>query len=72
MSNVIDLPVTTTLDIPPDKVLEGAKGKVDEVFVIGWDKDDNLWLSSSSSDMRKVNWLLDCAKHKIFSDVGDL
>lgn len=39
-----------------------------KVVVIGWDKDDDLYVASSSSDLKKVNWLLDCVKRKMFAE----
>ena len=63
--NVIDLRVTTTLDLPTDKILEQAKGELDMVVVIGWDVDDNLYVASSDADQSKVLWLLEKAKADI-------
>lgn len=62
MSNVIQLPCTTTVDIPPDTVLEGAIGKLETVVVIGWTHDGDLYVAGTSSKPAEVSWLMENAK----------
>ena len=64
MSNVIPLGNITRLDIPTDRVLEAAKGKVEDgaVIVLGWDSDGDIYFASSLADGGEVLWLLERAK----------
>lgn len=65
MGDVVSLPVETTLDIPPDRVLSGAMGELDEAIVIGTGKS-GFWFASSTSDLERVLWLLEKAKRQTF------
>ena len=62
MSNIIDFGGETKLDIDPDKVLDGAKGSLDCVVTIGWDKEDCLYIASSTSRIADILFLLEKAK----------
>ena len=57
-NNVIQFTGGNTLDLDPDAVLDGAKEQLDEVVVIGWDKDDCLYLAGNMAKASKVMWLL--------------
>jgi hypothetical protein len=64
--NVIDFTGVTLLDTPPPKVLEyAARANLQDVVVLGWDDDGNLYFASSSADGAEVNWLLDSAKQEL-------
>lgn len=63
MSEVIPFTGITRLDLPPDLILEKAKGKLEGVIVIGFTKDDEEYFASSYADGGTVNWLLDRCKH---------
>lgn len=39
--NVVDFTGLTVLPIPPDQVLEGAKGKLSSVIIIGIEKEED-------------------------------
>lgn len=67
MGDVVRLPCVTFLPLPPDLVLEAAKGKCTYVLVLGWDQDGNLFCSSSDSDMREACWAMDKFRHKLLS-----
>lgn len=69
--NVIDLPVVTRLDFPPDKILEKAKGKLEEVVVIGWHHDGELFFASSKADGGNILWLIEKAKAELLMDDGE-
>ncbi len=60
---VLNFPGKTRLDIPPAKILANAatKGATD-IVVIGWDRDGDLFLMSSSPDAAEVNYLLSQAQ----------
>lgn len=62
--NVIPLGNITRLDLPVDRVLEMAKGEVEGggVVVLGWDKDGEMYFSSSFADGGDVLWLMEKAK----------
>ena len=67
-SNVVELDVETTVDIPPKKILESAADfNLTEVLVIGTTEDGDLFFSSSSSDVRDVTWLLSNIQNKILN-----
>lgn len=58
MGDVVSWGGNTTLDLKPDEILESAKGELNEVVIIGWDKKDNFWLSGSKSRCDSILWLL--------------
>jgi hypothetical protein len=61
--NVIILPVVTRLNIPPDRVLNGAlTADLDGAVVIGQRKDGSYYFSSSIADGGDALWLLEWAK----------
>ncbi len=63
--NVIIWDGITTLDIPPDRVLEQAVGKLERVVVVGYDKEGEEYFASSFSDGGTVLWLFERAKKKL-------
>ena len=67
--NIIDFNGITTQDIDSDKVISSALGKLDFVFIIGYDKNGELYLASSSSDLTKNLWVLEKAKKDILDDI---
>jgi len=69
--NVIDLPVVTTLDLNPDRVLEASKGKLESVVVVGYDKNGEEYFASSISDAGTVSWLMDRMKLKLMRICDD-
>lgn len=63
MSNVIDLPVATTLPIPPERVLNAALAPgLERVLVVGWNPDGTMYFAGSHSDAPENLWLLELAK----------
>jgi hypothetical protein len=70
MGDVVDLPVITSLDIPAERVLRKAlDADLECAVVIGFDKDGNLYVSSSKADGGDVLWLLEGAK-KMLLEIG--
>lgn len=65
MGDVIDLNVYTLLDIDPDKVLEAAKGELSQVFVFGYDHEDQIYVAGSTSDMKEFLWALERARARL-------
>lgn len=68
--NVVILPVVTTLDIPIERVLDGAKeAELKRVVVIGYKEGEEFYFSSSFSSGPEVVWLLEHAKKRLL-EVG--
>jgi hypothetical protein len=66
--NVIDFPGSTLLDIPVDKVLEGAKdASLDQVVVVGVKADGSTYLAFSTSDLYQILWFLENAKMDVLN-----
>ena len=68
MSNVIPIGGVTKLDIPVDQILEGAKGKMDTIVIMGYDKDGIEYFASSAADGGDVLWLLERLKKVLLED----
>jgi hypothetical protein len=62
MADIIELNCVTRLKIPAEKILRGAADKLDDVVIIGWDKQGKLYFASSEPDGGDVLWLLETAK----------
>lgn len=66
MGDVIELDCYTRLDLPPDKILENAKEKLNSVVLIGWDEQGELYFAGSYADARDVLWIIEKAKQLLF------
>jgi len=71
MGEVVELGGVTRLDLPPDRVLEKAKGKLTGVVIIGYDEDGDEYFASSYADGGTVLWLMERAKLRLFKAVDD-
>jgi hypothetical protein len=60
MGEVITLSVPTTLDIPPERVLQNAPPMA-AVMVIGTTEDGSLYVASSKGDVAWAHWMLNNA-----------
>jgi hypothetical protein len=70
-NNVVFLGVVTTLDVPSQRVLDGAKeASLEDVVVIGWDEGGEFYFASSKANGAEVLWLLEKAKKKLLEIVG--
>lgn len=69
MGKVIAFTGITKLDLPPDRILEGAVGKLDTVLILGWDKDGNEYFARSAADGGTNLWLMERCKLRLL-DVG--
>lgn len=65
MGKVVELGCVTRLDVPPDRVLRSAMGKMEGVVVIGFDLDGNEYFASTYADGGTVIWLLERLKQKL-------
>lgn len=64
--NVVEFDGDTVLDIPPERILDAAKGTVAKsCVVLGWTEDGKMYLASSTADASSVLWLLEAAKLEI-------
>jgi len=62
----------TTLNIPPERVLEAAKGQLKRVLVLGTDKEGLFYFCSSTSDKKESLWLVDNFKNQLLNGFKDL
>jgi len=62
MAKVIPMGGYTIADVPPDKVLDGAKGKLDEILIVGYSEENGYYFASSTSDGKELLWLLEQCK----------
>jgi hypothetical protein len=52
VTNVVEFPGQTLLDIPPDKILENAKGQLEQVIIVGVAKETGeLYLATSTPEV---------------------
>jgi hypothetical protein len=64
MGEVIEFNGITTLPLPPSKVLEKAgEEDLEQVLVLGWDKDGGLYIATSDPSLPSVFYLLKCVDH---------
>ena len=62
-AEIIDLPMETTLDIPPERILRKAtEAKLESVIVIGEAEDGSLYMASSDANAANILWQLEQAK----------
>lgn len=71
MSNVIDLPCVTKLNSDPDRILRAALDKLEDVIIIGYDKEGEEYFKSSIPGGPEVLWHLERAKHKLIEIVDN-
>lgn len=57
----------TRLDLPADRIIEGALGKLRDVVIIGYDKDGEEYFASSVADGGTTLWLLERCKKKLLA-----
>ena len=62
-AKIINLPVVTTLDIPPATVLDEARQMdLGSVVVVGHTKEGHIYFAGSMADGGEVLWLFEKAK----------
>lgn len=69
MSNVINLPVVTRLNLDADRTLENLKGKLDGFVLAGYDKDGNEFFSSTYADGQEALWIMERFKLALLNTV---
>lgn len=61
--NVVTLDILTSLDVPPERVLNGAiEADLQGAVVLGWTQDGDFYFASSIADGGNCMWLLEKAK----------
>lgn len=63
MGEVVSFRGVTTLDLDPDRTLEGCKGILDNFILCGYDKEGEIFFSSTIADGGDVMWLLEKCKY---------
>lgn len=72
MGEVVELGCLTRLDVPPDKVLTAAVGGMNQVLVLGYDKEGEEYFASSWTDRAEVLWLVERFKQQLLDGtLGD-
>lgn len=66
--NIVIWKGVTFHDLPPDRLLEAAKGHLDSVVILGWDKDGDIYFASSKADGGEVMWLIEFAKRALMEN----
>lgn len=69
MGKIIPIGGVTKLDLPADRILEAAKGQMEGVVVIGFDKAGEVYAASSYADGGTVMWLLEVCKTKMMESL---
>jgi len=65
VSKVVNIGCITRLDLPPDRLLEHAIGKLEGVVILGYDKEGGEYFASSYADGGDVLWLLERLKKQL-------
>ena len=72
MSEVIEFRGVTRLDLDPDRVLENSKGQLKHFVIVGYDKDDEFYFSSTMANGGDVMWMFEIAKVKLLRVAGEI
>lgn len=68
MSNVVDFPGATLLDISPSTMLSNlVEEELESVVVVGCRKDGSTVLASSTGDLYKMLWFLEVGKLEVLN-----
>ena len=65
MADILKFHGVTRLDLPPDRLLEEALGRLDSVVIVGYDKDGEEFFASSVADGAESLWMLQRGAHKL-------
>lgn len=70
MNNITILDVTTTLDIPAERVVKALEGRnFDSLLVIGFEQDsDDIYCASHTCDIGKMLLLMERAKYHLLHE----
>lgn len=70
MSNVVELPVVTRLNLDADRTLQNCVGKLQGFVIVGYDKEGAEFFSSTYADGGDALWLLERCKMALLSHGG--
>lgn len=70
-AKIIPIGCVTKLDLPPDQILERAKGTLETVVILGYTTDGEEYFASSISDGGTVMWLAERMKLQLMNIVDD-
>ena len=71
MDNVIRFPGYTKLDIDPDGVLNGAKGELESVLILGTCQDGEPYVAASTSNRAELLLLVKQFEFNLLSGYYD-
>ncbi len=67
--NVTEFPGISRLSTPVPKILASAAGaKLQDVVVVGWRENGEMYFASSQSNGAEVLWLLRQAEHELIEE----
>ena len=58
----------TTLEIPPDQVLEQTTGILDSVLLMGWHKDGSFYTAASGPSIPEALMMLELCKKRLIDN----
>ncbi len=64
-AKVLMMSTLTRLNVPPDRVLRSAVGKLESVLVLGFDKEGEFYAAASHADGGDALWLMELCKRKL-------
>ena len=67
MGKIIHLDCDTTLDIPADRVINGAVGRLQTVIIIGIDNQGEPYHASSVADKQEMLWIIEMFKMNLLN-----
>jgi hypothetical protein len=67
LSNVVPFSGLTKGEVPVDNVLEGAKGRIKRVLVLGITHDDMLYAASSDGKASELLWMVEQWKYHLMN-----
>lgn len=67
MGEITELGNVTRIDLPPDRILEAAKGKLEGVVIMGFDISGDVYCASSYADGGTVLWLIEQLKKQLLA-----
>ncbi|HJS82862.1 MAG TPA: hypothetical protein VJ742_08535 [Nitrososphaera sp.] len=65
MAEIINLNCITTLDIPPDRILESAQGKLETALIVGENMEGKFYFASSVAHYGEMLLMLEEARQYV-------
>lgn len=69
MSKIIQFTGITKLDLPADRILEQAEGKLEGVVIMGYTTEGEEYFASSYADGGNVLWLAERLKTMLINGI---